>query len=56
MGFTPAGGIMMGTRSGDLDPGLLLYLLEEKGYKAWSLNGLSTMNQVCLASQARAVI
>ena len=31
MGFTPAGGLMMGTRPGDLDPGVLLYLLEEKG-------------------------
>jgi acetate kinase len=30
MGFTPTGGLMMGTRSGDLDPGVLLYLLEEK--------------------------
>lgn len=26
MGFTPAGGVMMGTRSGDLDPGLVGYL------------------------------
>jgi acetate kinase len=32
MGFTPAGGIMMGTRTGDLDPGVLLYLIREKGY------------------------
>jgi acetate kinase len=31
MGFTPTGGFAMGTRSGDLDPGVLLYLLEEKG-------------------------
>jgi acetate kinase len=31
MGFTPAGGLAMGTRPGDLDPGVLLYLLEEKG-------------------------
>ncbi len=31
MGLTPAGGLVMGTRSGDLDPGVLLYLLEEKG-------------------------
>jgi acetate kinase len=31
MGFTPAGGLIMGTRSGDLDPGALLYLLQEKG-------------------------
>jgi len=27
MGFTPTGGLVMGTRPGDLDPGLLLYLL-----------------------------
>ena len=26
MGFTPASGLMMGTRSGDLDPGLAYYL------------------------------
>ena len=32
MGFTPTGGFMMGTRSGDLDPGILLYLMNEKGY------------------------
>jgi acetate kinase len=28
MGLTPAGGFMMGTRAGDLDPGLLFYLLD----------------------------
>ncbi len=32
MGFTPTGGTMMGTRSGDLDPGILLYLMREKAY------------------------
>jgi acetate kinase len=32
MGFTPTGGLVMSTRSGDLDPGVLLYLLEEHGY------------------------
>jgi acetate kinase len=31
MGFTPTGGLMMGTRSGDLDPGVLLHLMREKG-------------------------
>jgi acetate kinase len=31
MGFTPTGGLMMGNRSGDLDPGVLLYLLTQKG-------------------------
>ena len=32
MGFTPTGGFMMGTRSGDLDPGLMVYLISEGGY------------------------
>lgn len=31
MGFTPLDGVMMGTRSGAVDPGLLLYLLRKKG-------------------------
>lgn len=30
MGLTPTGGLMMSTRSGDLDPGVMLYLLREK--------------------------
>ncbi len=30
MGLTPTGGVIMGTRSGDLDPGLLIYLMREK--------------------------
>ncbi len=38
MGFTPTGGLMMGTRSGDLDPGILIYLLNEKGLSPSSLN------------------
>jgi acetate kinase len=32
MGFTPLGGLMMGTRPGDLDPGVLLYLIRERGF------------------------
>jgi acetate kinase len=32
MGFTPTGGVMMGTRSGDLDPGVLLHLLGRPGW------------------------
>ncbi len=31
MGFTPLEGLMMGTRSGDLDPSIIFYL-EERGY------------------------
>ncbi len=34
MGFTPAAGIPMGTRSGDLDPGLMLYFNETEGMDA----------------------
>jgi acetate kinase len=30
MGFTPLEGLMMGSRSGTVDPGLLLYLLKQK--------------------------
>lgn len=30
MGFTPASGIVMSTRTGDIDPGLIDYLLREK--------------------------
>jgi acetate kinase len=40
MGFTPSGGFMMGTRSGDLDPGILIYLLREKRYDAEALERL----------------
>ena len=38
MGFTPAGGIVMGTRPGDLDPGVVWYLLEKEGFTAAELN------------------
>ncbi len=31
MGFTPAAGLVMGTRSGDLDPGLVRYLAQPRG-------------------------
>src|SRR2546427_10337491 len=40
MGLTPLGGVVMGTRTGDLDPGVLLYLMREKGYDAWRLEQL----------------
>jgi acetate kinase len=31
MGFTPAAGLVMGTRTGDLDPGVASYLLQTEG-------------------------
>jgi acetate kinase len=51
MGFTALDGVPMGTRSGQIDPGVLLYLLEQKGmsgaevqdllYRECGLKGLS---------------
>lgn len=38
MGFTPAAGLMMGTRSGDIDPGVLFYLARSEGKTAVQLN------------------
>ena len=40
MGFSALGGLMMGTRCGDLDPGILLYLMDEKGYDSRQLQNL----------------
>ena len=37
MGLTPTGGVMMGTRSGDLDPGVVVYLMREKHLDATAL-------------------
>jgi acetate kinase len=38
MGLTPTGGVVMSTRSGDLDPGVLLYLLRSRGFSAAALD------------------
>jgi acetate kinase len=38
MGFTPAAGVPMSTRSGDLDPGLLWYLARSEGLDAKGFN------------------
>jgi acetate kinase len=40
MGLTPTGGVIMGTRSGDLDPGVLVYLLREMKLDAARLEDL----------------
>jgi acetate kinase len=40
MGLTPTGCVMMGTRSGDIDPGVLLYLTREKHFNAASVEQL----------------
>lgn len=40
MGFTPLEGLVMATRSGDVDPGVLLYLLRERGMAVADLDRL----------------
>jgi acetate kinase len=40
MGFTAIDGLMMGTRTGTLDPGVVLYLMQQKGMDAKSLETL----------------
>ncbi|ATE59523.1 acetate/propionate family kinase [Thauera sinica] len=65
MGFTALDGLLMGTRTGTLDPGVLLYLMQQRGmdlhqverliYKESGLLGVSGISQdmrVLLASDA----
>jgi acetate kinase len=43
MGLTPTGGVVMGTRTGDLDPGLVLYLLRQaEGDRTTAMNSVET--------------
>ena len=42
MAFTPCAGVPMGTRSGDLDPGVLWYLARTEGLDARQLNEMLT--------------
>jgi acetate kinase len=40
MGFSPAGGLVMSTRTGDLDPGVLLFLMQQERMTSIELNAL----------------
>lgn len=44
MGFTPLEGLMMATRCGDIDPGLLIHLQRSRGLDADALEELLTRN------------
>ena len=50
MGLTPLEGLMMGSRSGTIDPSILIYLQREKGYSAeqldYELNRLSGLKGI----------
>ncbi|MBZ9568387.1 acetate/propionate family kinase [Modicisalibacter tunisiensis] len=67
MGFTALDGLMMGRRAGNLDPGVILYLLQQKGWRAdeiehllyhdsglYGVSGLSDDMRDLLASDAPA--
>ena len=60
MGMTPLEGLVMGTRCGDLDPEILLYLHREKGMKAPDLERLvnkeSGLKGLCGTNDMREVI
>jgi acetate kinase len=45
MGFTPTGGLVMGTRPGDLDPGLLVHLMRSEKASADAMDTL--VNERC---------
>ena len=43
MGLTPTGGVVMGTRSGDLDPGLVLFLLRQQKTSVEAVAAVETL-------------
>ena len=54
MGFTPLAGIMMGTRSGDIDPSIIPYVMEKEGKNASEIvedlnkkSGVLGLSQLC---------
>jgi len=40
MGFTPLEGVVMGTRSGDLDPAIITFLMEKENLNPEEINGI----------------
>jgi acetate kinase len=59
MGLTPLEGLIMGTRSGDLDPAILFYLSRKKGYDINELdkilNKQSGLKGICGANDMREI-
>ena len=49
MGFTPAAGLVMGTRPGDLDPGIVVYLARTRGMDPSALEDLLNRRSGLLA-------
>ena len=60
MGFTPLEGLVMGTRSGDIDPAIVTYLQRELGYSHESvdkmLNKSSGLLGICGENDVRTIL
>ncbi len=60
MGFTPLEGLVMGTRSGDIDVGILLYLAKEKHYNIEQFDSLlnheSGLKGLCGTNDMREIL
>ncbi len=60
MGMTPLEGLVMGTRSGDVDAGILFYLHEHKGYSMEKIKALLEYNSglegICAEHDMRRII
>lgn len=54
MGFSTLAGLMMGTRCGDVDPGVVLYLLKERGFSVSDLETLLYKSSGLLGVSGRA--
>lgn len=65
LGFTPLEGVVMGTRSGDVDPGIIFYLVNQLGYSIHQVNqllnkesgllGISGVSNDCRAIEEQAL-
>ncbi|MHC5213621.1 MAG: acetate/propionate family kinase [Planctomycetota bacterium] len=53
MGMTPLEGVVMGTRSGDMDPAILFYLADNLGISGQS-NDMRNLREIAAAGDARA--
>lgn len=60
MGFTPLEGLVMGTRSGDIDPAIVTYLMEHKNLSSQEVNRLlnkeSGLKGLCHDNDLRTII
>ena len=47
MGFTPLEGLVMGTRSGDIDPAIVTYIREKENLPQGKVNEILNKNPAC---------